>query len=358
MKPLNRLLSKVLSPLKKVQFHLEQKRLAAYIIATNNQKRAFLFGSPRHSDMGDQAQTYCIQRWINKNYRQHHVIIFHQSNVTDQMITVLRKNIRPDDMIFFHSGYHLTDLYPVRKAYCKVASEFSDHKIVVFPQTVNFVTDKDIEKEVADTFNNHCNITLLCRDELSYSTAQSLFHRCKLHLYPDIVTSLIGTRYDDNASKNGILFCMRKDKEAFYSVDEKNNFYKRFDIFNTTLIDTTISTSYKKIKKNREVILKNMLDTFAQHKLVITDRYHGTIFSLITNTPVIVIASTDHKLSSGVKWFPESFRKYVSFAKDLDSAYNKAIEILSRTEIIPPLPDYFEQRYYSKLKVLLENEIM
>ncbi|WP_082026255.1 polysaccharide pyruvyl transferase family protein [Prevotella pectinovora] len=44
-----------------------------------------------------------------------------------------------------------------------------------------------------------------------------------------------------------------------------------------------------------------ILQQFAKYQVVITDRYHGTIFSQIVNTPVIVISSTDHKLRSGVK---------------------------------------------------------
>jgi exopolysaccharide biosynthesis predicted pyruvyltransferase EpsI len=108
------------------------------------------------------------------------------------------------------------------------------------------------------------------------------------------------------------------------------------------------------IRRKRERVLNALLGTFAKYKLVITDRYHGTIFSLIANTPVIVIASTDHKLSSGVKWFPESFRNYVFYADNLDIAYEQAIEILNNNYEYRLHP-YFEQDYYSKLKSLLEN---
>lgn len=64
----------------------------------------------------------------------------------------------------------------------------------------------------------------------------------------------------------------------------------------------------------------------SHYRLVITDRYHGAIFSQIVSTPTIVLSSADHKLSSGVKWFPkEQFTNYIAYANDLDEAYQLAI---------------------------------
>lgn len=80
-------------------------------------------------------------------------------------------------------------------------------------------------------------------------------------------------------------------------------------------------------------------------KTVITDRHHGTIFSAMANTPVIVINSADHKLSSGVNRFPqEEFVENVQFAKDLDDAYAKAKEILEKVDIRQN-PPYFKDNY-------------
>src|SRR5690606_27740259 len=80
-----------------------------------------------------------------------------------------------------------------------------------------------------------------------------------------------------------------------------------------------------------------------------------TIFSQIASTPVIVLSSSDHKLSSGVKWFPEaSFGNNVFFAKDLNEAYNIAQQILKRNGEITINPPYFQETYFSKLKIILE----
>ncbi|WP_373316094.1 polysaccharide pyruvyl transferase family protein [Segatella bryantii] len=41
-----------------------------------------------------------------------------------------------------------------------------------------------------------------------------------------------------------------------------------------------------KWQKEREALIRKMLEYFAKFQCIITDRYHSTIFSQIVNTPV------------------------------------------------------------------------
>lgn len=333
---------------RRVKFHCQQQQLTRMI--NERGRKAFLFGSPGHGNMGDQAQTYCIEQWIKENYADdYEIITMTLASATDTVIYTISQQISANDLLFCHSGYHLTDLYNEKDVYLKVIEQFPKHRIVIFPQTINFNNNKEDEKRVSLIFNSHKNITLLCRDQESYKNAQLIFKSCNLLLYPDIVTSLIGTKTFSNR-REGVLFCMRNDVEAFYTVREISKLRARFDTVKTEMTDTTISTPYKTIKRKRETILNEMLNHFSQFELVITDRYHGTIFSLIAGTPVIVLSSTDHKLSSGVKWFPESFGKNVQYAKDPETAYLLAIDILANHQSGKDLPAYFKENYYDVLK--------
>ncbi len=95
-------------------------------------------------------------------------------------------------------------------------------------------------------------------------------------------------------------------------------------------------------------------DLFSKYRLVITDRYYGTIFAQIVSTPTIVISSNDHKLSSGVKWFPqEDFGDKIFFAKNLNEAFDLGNKILSDKQINICDSKYFENNYWSKLKSIL-----
>lgn len=319
-------------------------------------KRIYLFGSPNQVNLGDQAQTYCIENWCKENYPEHELIILTYYTMTNVILSSIRKTIKKNDLIFIHSGYHITDLYTMVDKYCKVIKLFPDFNITIFPQTINFEHDKEKERFVANTFNSHGRITLLCRDNISFEKAQKIFTNCKLLLYPDIVTSLIG-KFNFNNKRNGILFCMRNDKEALYSKEEIRILRDRFKPIETDITDTDSDIFYRTIQKNREKILMNKFQEFSKYKLVITDRYHGTIFSLISNTPVIVLSSTDHKLSSGVKWFPQEFNGYVTYADSLEKAYSTALEIYNNN-IEKKLPTYFDDKFYKELKTKIYDKSM
>ena len=50
--------------LRKIKYNA--KETASLVLSKN----AFVFGEPFHSNAGDQAQSYCIQKWIiNSNHR-------------------------------------------------------------------------------------------------------------------------------------------------------------------------------------------------------------------------------------------------------------------------------------------------
>jgi exopolysaccharide biosynthesis predicted pyruvyltransferase EpsI len=310
-------------------------------------KTIFLFGFPLHANMGDQAQAFCTLKWLNENYPDHKVFTFNYKSSYSLSYKLLRKIIGKDDLLFGHSGYFFYDHHLELRVYREIADLFHDYRFVIMPQTVN-ILDKSILEKTVKSLNAHPNITLLCRDEISFENAKVNFPNCKLMLYPDIVTSLIGKRKYSN-ERDGILFVLRDDLERFYSADQIKVLINRFKgVSKTEIMDTSISLSNSEMKKNREKLLNEMLDKFSHFKVIITDRYHGTIFSLITATPVIVLDSSDHKLSSGVKWFPESFNKHVFFAQNLDQAYEFATNVLT-SETNYKLEPYFDDNYYSKL---------
>lgn len=319
-------------------------------------KNAFVFGAPFHSNAGDQAQTYCIERWIKYNYPKYSVRIFNTDVLAlddYKKLKLIRKIIKKNDLIFLHSGYHTTDLYMLEEhTQRKVVQLFPDKKIVILPQTIYYKNHIE-EKKAINIYNNHPNLLLMCRDDVSYNIAERIFPNCKLILFPDIVTTLIGTQ-TYNSERAGILLCVRNDQEALLKKNELDLLVKELShIDKVQITDTTLSISGYEFSENREKILKEMWKKYSQYKVIVTDRYHGTIFSLIANTPVIVMPSTDHKLSSGVKWFPKSFNDYVHYVDDFSNIIN-VVEKVYNKKYDYKLPNYFNKKYYSELKSIIE----
>jgi len=317
-------------------------------------------------NLGDQAQRMCTLEWIKKNYPNSTCIEignfgptiyyrYSKSTIFEIIacyikLLCLKMKVKDTDLFLGHSGYFMIDHHTGWKMFTNIMHYFPHNKVVIMPQTVNFYTPC-VREHIAKCFAENKNVLLLCRDEVSYGKSKELFPTTKLLLFPDIVTSLIGTK-KYGCEREGVLFCMRDDVEAYYKPEQIDGLMARFGNIRKEKTDTTLhGVNQKQVDRNRDKLIWDAIDNFATYKVVITDRYHGTIFSAIASTPVVVINSADHKLSSGVNWFPkEIFKDYVQFANNLDEAYTIANQMLGRTDLEYNNPPYFKEKYWSKLK--------
>ena len=315
-------------------------------------KCIFVFGSPFHSNLGDNAQTLCIAELLKKEFSDYAVKFFTDGYLAStgfKVIPYLSRVCRKDAMVMLHSGYHMTDLYMWEEMLNRYAIQsFKDRAILAFPQTIFYQADDELKK-AEGIYNSHPSLTIMCRDEVSYAFAQAHFPKCRLLLMPDIVTSLIG-KYDFHEERRGILLCKRNDKESKFSASDIEELVVRLEKYGRVdVTDTTVSDSWATINKDLKKYLENIWRNYSKYKVVVTDRYHGTIFSLIANTPVIVIPSTDHKLSSGVKWFPDSFSEYVRFAPTFGDVEREVRHFCNEASLSYQLPPYFSEKYYARL---------
>lgn len=328
----------------------EKKKLAQRIKAEHTNKRIYFFCTPTHSNLGDQAQLFCWLRLLKEWHPNHEIICVSTACRKFDTLRSIHSNLKKDDLIYVHSGYLIFDPHPELPFILDIVRGFYDRRVVILPQTVNLIEEWYCHI-VGQTFNAHPNLTLYCRDEVSLEKAKLLFPKVENKLMPDVVTSLIGNEAFSypNTERDGVMLCVRNDGEKFYSDAQIDSLRKRFKGIKTDICDTTIKASIWDWNNNREKLIRKILSRFAKYQVIITDRYHGTIFSQIVNTPVIVISSTDHKLSSGVKWFPkEQFSHNITFAKNLDDAYQQAVEILQRNGKAFHNSTWFKDNYYSK----------
>jgi len=325
----------------------QKGRLYRDVVKNTSENTIYYFCIPVHSNLGDQAQLFCWQRLFTEWYPTYKLIPIACEFLTEESFAEIRKRIKPGDKIFIHSGYLIFDPHPHLPFIRKIVDAFHDFPIVILPQTININDDKVVSL-TQSSFNSHPNLTIIARDKVSKDNADRLFPNCNRRLMPDVVTSLIGNDQLtlSNRNRNGVLFCIRNDGEKFYSAEQISELRNRFKV-RTDICDTTIIKDMYSWTQKREKYIRLILNRFSKYKIIITDRYHGTIFSQIANTPVIVLSSTDHKLSSGVNWFPkEIFGNNVFFAENLDKAYTIASEILGK-DIRVSNPPYFKKSFYS-----------
>lgn len=320
------------------------------------QKRIWYFCVPTHSNLGDQAQACCIEKYFRKFFSDH--IVFKLSNnafdfYEEKILMILKEKIKETDLIFFQSGYTFTGIHPYENMHRKIVENFPYNKIVFLPQTVKFKNQKILEN-VQNFYGKYDNIYFFAWDKISYDIYKSIFpeHR-NVHCFPDIVTTEIGNYDFNNNERNGILLCVRNDVEKLYSFQEISLFKEKLQkIAKVSLSDTNSETKENSLKEYWKKI-EETIDDYAQYQVIITDRYHGTIFALIANTPVIILKTTDHKVVTGADWFEGVYEDYVYVVNDLEEASQVAQQIVTGFEY-RKLPSYFKEKYYDRLKDIIE----
>lgn len=315
--------------------------------------RIIYLGYPMHPNLGDQAQKFCIRNWLKENYSGYEIVEIPTKLIDEDKyhyISKLKRLVVPDDIFVFQSGYCTHDLgnQIENTMHKRIISMFPNNKMLMLPQTVYF-QDEDNRQEAIKVYNKANNMLFLARDFVSYDLAKEMFPKFEVCAYPDIVTSLIGTR-QVNTKRSGILFCLRNDVEKFYKDDDLEQLRNVLESDEKTEVsDTTISVDPLWLDKHIGERLDQEIRKYSTYKLIITDRYHGTIFSLVAGTPVIVLKTKDHKVSTGVDWFKGVYDEYVYFARDLNEAAAIAKRVLKKSYTYQLQP-YFKEKYYDHLK--------
>lgn len=322
-------------------------------------QRIFYLGITAHSNLGDMAQHYCICNWIQQNYPNAHLIKIESDIVVYpnyDFLSVLKKYYRNDDVIIFQSGYTTQDLGGNHELMHRlVINAIPYAHILMMPQTI-FFRHEENRLRTSKCYNQASNMLFLARDMISYDQAKKMFPNITVKPFPDIVTSLIGT-LNFNNTRSGVCICVRDDGEKFYTENEIKNLCKEISKYtNITITDTTINVNYLEIRKNLQKYIKEAIEKFSKYNVVITDRYHGTIFSLAAGTPVIIIKSNDHKVVTGADWFKGIYDDYVYVAKDLVDAQNICKKIMNK-QLSHDIKPFFKEQYYDNLKTLFENNI-
>ena len=183
--------------------------------------RAYILAAPVNLNLGDQAQLMCLEKWVRKNYPDLKLVripisvmsahpaqvsgFLHSALCCQTLLICMKLFHREKDIAFGHSGYFFIDHHSGWFSFARVANACPAMRMIIMPQTINFLNPwiKDV---AAKAFNAHPEITILSRDQVSYEKAKNTFAECRLLLYPDIVTSLIGTDFPFAEKRDGVLF--------------------------------------------------------------------------------------------------------------------------------------------------------
>lgn len=286
---------------------------------------------PKLANIGDHAQAIAIRLWLEKHYPNLPII---ESDKTQSryLLPALKWLVNPQDLIFLHSGGNLGDRgmwsEKIRRL---VIKSFPNNKIISLPQTIHFSDTETGRREKENTrrvYAAHPDLTVIGRDPRSGEIAKELFPKAETYCMPDFVLSLPPKKSGGVNQKNRpskVLLCLRLDSESALTEAQRNQIADSIPL-ETIAYDTTLDKPIEIVE--RQAILNGTLNLFLDADVIVTDRYHGLIFTVLCQKPCVVLRTIDHKLTSAIHWFKDI--PSIRFAQNIDEVpelVNKCLEI-------------------------------
>ena len=267
-------------------------------------RRVFVFIAGYYQNLGDMALTYSQREFLKKAYPEAEIIVV-PSTQTYQSVRVIKKHIRPDDVITTLGGGNMDDIYTsLEDARLHVVKSFPDNKIIGFPQTMIFSDTEFGQKRMKisrSVYEKHRDLTLFVREENSLARIKRDFPTVKIGYCPDIVLSL--KKDEPKEVRENVLCCMRKDKELNISSEQTASVISAVkNEFSNVIVRDTVDIPLEACQPDTfEATLEEFWKMVRTCKVVVTDRLHCMIFCAITGTPVVVIDNTNKKISGVIK---------------------------------------------------------
>lgn len=314
-----------------------------------------LLDTPEHGNIGDQAIVLAEQRlldcWFGKDFYYEVT-----ANQVDGFEKAFAKHAPMNQVILVHGGGFLGSLWPNEEyRFRRLLAAFSDHKVVVFPQTVTF----DLESEGGRAFfedsvrayTSHPDLTICCRERRSFAFVRDHFPGVKAELVPDVVLSLDVPRAD--AERGCVLLCMRGDRERVLDDGQTAALMaaveRAYPGLPVRKVDTVAPRRIPTGRREQEV--SDKLREFSRARLVVTDRLHGMVFSAITGTPCVALNNSNGKVGAVYEWIADV--PYVAFAENVE----EAVGAIEGGQLVPGIfpSDSFRNRLSDVRNLLTET---
>ena len=277
-----------------------------------------LLMSPIHGNLGDHAIACAEEQIVNSLGRT--LLDIPEIEMLKRE-EVFANFIPKNKTILIHGGGFLGSIWPEEEyEFRKILTEFSEHRIIVFPQTVTFdLSTNEGRKFFEDSkkiYEGHKNLLIFVRDVRSFNFMKDYMSGVNCQLVPDVVTQYQVAKRDTNRS--GVLMCMRSDHEKNLDDSIRNSIEncvkERFQNEEITYTDTVVKRFIYPWTRKQE--LDEKFNQIASAKFVVTDRLHGMIFSAITHTPCIAFNNVNGKVGAQYEWIKNN--PYIKMASNFE----------------------------------------
>lgn len=264
-----------------------------------------IWGIPEHGNLGDQAITYAEVSFIERYCPERDIFMVPEQQCIEYIYPLIRLAARKGFIIISHGGGNMGGLYKYQEGLrLMLVRHIKNNSVIVFPQSIDYQEGEHGLERARRIYEGNPRVGLYARERNSYEKMSVFFKHCEVHLVPDIVTSL--DRRSHGGVREGVLFCVRADKEKDQrSKRDLKAIEDRIRDVEITYVDTYQNEFAGTYDQQREK-LEVFWDKVRGSRLVITDRLHGMIFAMITDTPCVAFDNLTGKISSFYKtWFSD-----------------------------------------------------
>ncbi|XP_067681570.1 uncharacterized protein [Haliotis asinina] len=224
-----------------------------------------------------------------------------------------KRYTKDDLIILLQGGGNLFSYERADAVRQRVISKFPNHRIILFPQSIWFRFGDTKRHQLASMYNRHGNLTVLVRDRLSLQRATSVFTRANIILAPDMAFQ-IGPVSRFMPPSFDVLWLRRRDSETtgYDLPDFPANVSVRVSDWlhwPTPRDGSSMETAFH--------IATNGLLFLQRGRVVITDRLHGHILSILLGIPHVIMDNNYQKVSS----YRQTWTRGVEFVKLAKTSY-------------------------------------
>ena len=287
-------------------------------------KNGILIDCPNHLNIGDHLIWLGTLLYLQDISKTHITQISSSDDLSPDQLSQ-----QPHLPILFHGGGNLGDLWQTYQQIREtIINQNKQRPIYILPQTIYFRESRNLET-AKQSFNSHPNLTLFCRDQISYRLAQKHFDNCKLILAPDMALQLLNPIYNlpdlyHPQPTTSPLYLQRRDQEDtqtlsntlsqtlaqhchiedWTSLNLKSPFILiRQVLSHRPLPEISRHPIYRKLQHlptpSQQILTANLLylgiQQLSQYPLIITNRLHGHILALLLRRPNILLPNSYHK---------------------------------------------------------------
>lgn len=277
-------------------------------LANKNKKKFVLLATPNYGNLGDQALKFGEIKFVNEYFKEYEIVDIPLDKLSISL-SILKKELTNKDIVGLQAGGNSGTLYPgIHQSQLNALEYLKEKNIIIFPQTFYFENDENGKKVLKETYNIYKSIDkfiIFVRDKASFDYLKKKMPNLNVLLVPDMALNLnVSVK---SKKRKGALLLLRRDSEKTLSLSKevelikviKKNYtqVKRLD---THIYEEDISSKYALEE------LKKLLKQYANSELIVTDRLHGMIFAVLTDTPCIVLKSKSKKIEGVYNWLKDN----------------------------------------------------